>query len=142
MPARRVPEVGVARTTERVRAAVVDGRGPHASAHHSDRQETRRSDAACDRGPDVRPESEASGYHIVAAGQRRLREHLLAEGIVAELSRETLRRILRPGGVSWQTTTSWKASTDPKLIPKMRRVLDLYDHPPRRTGSASMSSGR
>jgi transposase len=60
----------------------------------------------------------------------KLREHLLQEGIVAELSRETLRRILRAGGVSWQTTTTWKASTDPDFIPKMRRVLDLYDHPP------------
>jgi hypothetical protein len=29
-----------------------------------------------------------------------LREHLLREGIVAELSRETLRRILRQGGES------------------------------------------
>jgi transposase len=60
----------------------------------------------------------------------KLREHLLNEGIVAELSRETLRRILHQGGVSWQTTTTWKASTDPDFIPKMRRVLDLYDHPP------------
>ena len=60
----------------------------------------------------------------------KLRDHLLAEGIVAELSRETLRRILRDGGISWQTTTTWKASTDPDFIPKMRRVLDLYDHPP------------
>jgi transposase len=55
----------------------------------------------------------------------KLREHLLQEGIVAELSRETLRRILRAGGVSWQTTTTWKASTDPDFIPKMRRALDL-----------------
>jgi transposase len=60
----------------------------------------------------------------------KLREHLLAEGIVAELSRETLRRILHAGGTSWQTTTTWKTSTDPDFIPKMRRVLDLYDHPP------------
>jgi transposase len=59
-----------------------------------------------------------------------LREHLLREGIVAELSHETLRRILRDGGVSWQTTTTWKASTDPDFIAKMRRILDLYDHPP------------
>ena len=35
-----------------------------------------------------------------------------------------------PGGVSWQTTTTWKASTDPDFIGKMRRILDLYDHPP------------
>jgi transposase len=60
----------------------------------------------------------------------KLRDLLLAEGIVAELSRETLRRILRAGGISWQTTTTWKASTDPDFIPKMRRVLDLYDSPP------------
>jgi hypothetical protein len=60
----------------------------------------------------------------------KLRELLLAEDIVAEISRETLRRILREGGVSGQTTTTWKASTDPDFIPKMRRVLDLYDHPP------------
>ncbi len=59
-----------------------------------------------------------------------LREHLLGEGIVAQLSRETLRRILHAGGVSWQTTTTWKASPDPDFIPKMRRVLGLYDHPP------------
>ena len=60
----------------------------------------------------------------------KLRDHLLGQGIVAALSRETLRRILHEGGVSWQTTTTWKASTDPDFIPKMRRVLDLYDHPP------------
>ena len=35
-----------------------------------------------------------------------LREHLLREGIVAEMSRETLRGILHDGGVSWQTTTT------------------------------------
>ena len=60
----------------------------------------------------------------------KLTAHLLKEGIVAAISRETLRRILREGGVSWQTTTTWKASNDPEFIPKMRRVLDLYDHPP------------
>src|SRR3954468_15032481 len=32
----------------------------------------------------------------------KLRDYLLAEGIVAAISRETLRRILRAGGVSWQ----------------------------------------
>ncbi|MFI7674904.1 IS630 family transposase [Actinophytocola sp. NPDC049390] len=61
----------------------------------------------------------------------KLREHLIARGTVAAISRETLRRILRAGGVSWQTTTTWKASTDPDFIAKMHRILDLYDHPPR-----------
>jgi transposase len=60
----------------------------------------------------------------------KLREHLLAEGIVASMSRETLRRILHAGGVTWQTTTTWKASTDPDFIAKMRRILELYDRPP------------
>lgn len=60
----------------------------------------------------------------------KLRDHLLAEGIVAELSRETLRRILHEGGISWQTTTTWKASPDPDFISKMRRILALYDCPP------------
>uniref|UniRef100_UPI003F49061D IS630 family transposase n=1 Tax=Nonomuraea bangladeshensis TaxID=404385 RepID=UPI003F49061D len=59
-----------------------------------------------------------------------LAEHLIAQGVVAAISREHLRRILRAGGVSWQTTTTWKASNDPHFIAKMRRILDLYDHPP------------
>ena len=60
----------------------------------------------------------------------KLRDHLLAEGIVAELSRETLRRILHDGGISWQTTTTWKASPDPDFIATMHRILALYDSPP------------
>jgi hypothetical protein len=32
--------------------------------------------------------------------------------------------------VSRQTTTTWKSSTDPHFIAKMRRVLELYDHRP------------
>jgi transposase len=50
--------------------------------------------------------------------------------VVASISREHLRRILRKAGVSWQTTTTWKSSNDPDFIAKMQRVLDLYDHPP------------
>ncbi|MFJ8749083.1 hypothetical protein ACIREO_07085 [Streptomyces sp. NPDC102441] len=50
--------------------------------------------------------------------------------VVPRISRETLRRILREGKVSWQTTTTWKASTDPEFIAKMNRVLALYDTPP------------
>ncbi|WP_245931701.1 helix-turn-helix domain-containing protein [Actinokineospora auranticolor] len=37
-----------------------------------------------------------------------LSEHLVARGTVVAISRETVRRILRDGGVSWQTTTTWK----------------------------------
>ncbi|MCX5608496.1 MULTISPECIES: hypothetical protein [unclassified Streptomyces] len=42
------------------------------------------------------------------------------------ISRETLRRILREGTVSWQATTTWKASTDPDFIAKMHQVLALF----------------
>ncbi len=61
---------------------------------------------------------------------RTLAEHLISRGVVTAISREHLRRILRAGGVSWQTTTTWKASTDPHFIAKMQRVLELYDQPP------------
>jgi hypothetical protein len=60
----------------------------------------------------------------------KLGEHLVATGVVASISRETVRQILRAGGVSWQATKTWKVSTDPGFITKMGRVLDLYDHPP------------
>lgn len=49
---------------------------------------------------------------------------------MAAISRETLRRILRAAGITWQTTTTWKASPDPDFIAKMQRGLDFYDHPP------------
>jgi transposase len=32
--------------------------------------------------------------------------------------------------VSWQSTSTWKTSTDPDFMVKMHRILDLYDHPP------------
>ncbi|MFD7594605.1 IS630 family transposase [Kitasatospora sp. NPDC059812] len=60
----------------------------------------------------------------------KLAEHLIARRVITVLSRETLRRILREGKVSWQTTTTWRASTDPAFIAKMHRVLELYDAPP------------
>ncbi|MFI9365569.1 transposase, partial [Kitasatospora sp. NPDC053057] len=43
----------------------------------------------------------------------KLAEHLVKHNVVTAVSRETLRRILREGKVSWQTTTTWKSSTDP-----------------------------
>ncbi|MCW3845523.1 hypothetical protein ONA70_36225 [Micromonospora yasonensis] len=56
------------------------------------------------------------------------------------ISVETLRRILHERGVSWQATKTWKASNDPDFTTKMRRILDLYDHPP--GGRASAVRGR
>jgi hypothetical protein len=59
----------------------------------------------------------------------KLAEYLAAARIAA-VSREVIRQILHAGGVRWQATKTWKASTDPDFIAKMDRVLDLYDHPP------------
>jgi transposase len=60
----------------------------------------------------------------------KLRQHVIDTGLVTAVSRETLRRILHEGGVSWQATKTWKSSNDPDFQAKLRRVLDLYDHPP------------
>ena len=60
----------------------------------------------------------------------KLAEYAVAAGLVAAISRESLRQILRAAGISWQASKTWKASADPDFIAKMRRVLDLYDHPP------------
>jgi len=75
-----VREVVGGAQTERVRAAVVDGRGPQVGADHPDRAQPGADDT----------------WSLA-----KLREHLVCEGIVAELSPETLRRILHAGGVSW-----------------------------------------
>jgi transposase len=60
----------------------------------------------------------------------KLREHLLALGVIGRLSTETLRKVLHAGKVSWQATKTWKTSRDPDFAAKMARILDLYDHPP------------
>ncbi|MFJ5688085.1 IS630 family transposase [Streptomyces sp. NPDC093099] len=60
----------------------------------------------------------------------KLAEHLVKQQVVPTLSRETLRRILREGKVTWKTTTTWKSSNDPDFIAKMHRILALYDTPP------------
>ncbi|WP_260326266.1 IS630 family transposase [Streptomyces sp. TLI_185] len=60
----------------------------------------------------------------------KLADHLVKQKVTSAISRETLRRILHTGKVSWKTTTTWKASSDPDFIAKMQRVLALYDTPP------------
>jgi transposase len=59
----------------------------------------------------------------------KLADYLAVAGI-ARVSRESVRQILHAGGVRWQATKTWKASTDPDFLAKMHKVLDLYDHPP------------
>jgi transposase len=63
-------------------------------------------------------------------GLSKLADHLVRRKVTAAISRETLRRTLRASNVSWQSTTTWKASTDPDFLAKMPRVLELYDTPP------------
>ncbi|MEU3828959.1 IS630 family transposase [Streptomyces sp. NPDC029080] len=60
----------------------------------------------------------------------KLAEHLVKQRVTAAISRETLRRILHAGKISWKTTTTWKASTALEFIATMHRVLALYDTPP------------
>ena len=63
------------------------------------------------------------------SGLAKLAEYLAATG-TAVVSRESIRQILHDAGIRWLATKTWKASPDPQFIAKMRRVLDLYDHPP------------
>ena len=70
------------------------------------------------------------GLAFSAWSLTKLAEYVVDTGVVASVSRESIRQILRAAGISWQATKTWKASTDPEFVIKMRRVLDLYDHPP------------
>ncbi|MFE7744758.1 IS630 family transposase [Nocardia sp. NPDC057455] len=49
---------------------------------------------------------------------------------IADISRETLRKILTDQGISWQATKTSKAGKDPEFAAKMARALGLYDNPP------------
>jgi transposase len=60
----------------------------------------------------------------------KLREYLVAQGIVASISLEWLRQILRRRKVRWRHTKSWKESTDPQFWPKYRRIRRLYARRP------------
>lgn len=51
-----------------------------------------------------------------------LATHLAEKEVVASISREHLRRILRKAGVTRQTTTTWKSSNDPDFIAKHAEV--------------------
>jgi len=59
----------------------------------------------------------------------KLRDYL-AEHKRIRFSRETIRQVLKDAGISWQSTKTWKRSTDPEFVVKKDRILQLYDHPP------------
>jgi hypothetical protein len=51
----------------------------------------------------------------------KLADYLAVAGI-ARISREAIRQIQHAGGIRWQATKTWKASTDPDFTGKMHRV--------------------
>src|SRR5262249_51306739 len=71
----------------------------------------------------------------------KLAAYLAAPG-TASISREAIRQILHAGGVCWQATKTWKASTDPDFIAKMHQILDLYNHRPRSCAASMPDPGR
>jgi len=56
----------------------------------------------------------------------KLAELLVAEGVVDDISHESLRALLREEGVSFQRLKTWKASADPNYAVKKARVEHLY----------------
>jgi transposase len=60
----------------------------------------------------------------------KLREYLIAQKIVPNISLEWLRQILRRHKIKWRHTQSWKDSTDPEFWPKYRKIRSLYGRRP------------
>jgi transposase len=60
----------------------------------------------------------------------KLRDYLVAQKVVASISVERLRQILRERKVKWRHTKTWKDSTDPEFWPKYRRIRRLYARRP------------
>ena len=57
----------------------------------------------------------------------KLADHLVAEGVVTDISHEGLRQLLREEGVSFQAVRTWKRSNDPDFEAKKNRILELYE---------------
>jgi hypothetical protein len=56
----------------------------------------------------------------------KLAEFLVAEGVVADISHEGLRTLLREEGVSLRRMKTWKAWKDPDYAAKKARIEHLY----------------
>jgi len=61
----------------------------------------------------------------------KLRAYLVEQQIVAHISLEWLRTLLRRQDVRWRRTKTWKESHDPDFVPKYRAVRRLYRRRPR-----------
>ena len=60
----------------------------------------------------------------------KLRQYLIEQGIVEEISLEWLRQILTRAGVRWRRTKTWKESKDPQFVQKSRQIRGLYERRP------------
>jgi transposase len=56
----------------------------------------------------------------------KLADHLVAEGVVTDISHEGLRGLLREEGVRFQAVRTWKRSNDPDFEAKRDRIVELY----------------
>lgn len=61
----------------------------------------------------------------------KLRSYLVEKKIIASISLEWLRQLLRQRRIHWRHTKTWKESTDPEFWPKYRRIRRLYAARPR-----------
>ena len=61
---------------------------------------------------------------------RKLREYLVSQKIIAHISLEWLRTLLRRYGIRWRRTKTWKESRDPEFKRKYRRIRRLYGRRP------------
>jgi transposase len=61
----------------------------------------------------------------------KLRAYLVEQGIVAHISLEWLRTLLRRCQVRWRRTKTWKESNDPQFWEKYRRIRALYRRRPK-----------
>jgi transposase len=60
----------------------------------------------------------------------KLRQYLIEQNIIDEISLSWLRTLLREAGVRWRRTKTWKESTDPEFWPKYGRIRRLYGQRP------------
>jgi transposase len=60
----------------------------------------------------------------------KLRDYLVAQKIIARISLEWLRTLLRRLDVRWRRTKTWKESNDPDFVPKFRAIRRLYRRRP------------
>jgi transposase len=56
----------------------------------------------------------------------KLRQYLIEQKIIADISLPWLRVLLREAGVRWRHTKTWKESADPEFWPKYRKIRGLY----------------